>query len=167
MNIFSKWLGCKRDMSLDEAIAAFKAMPSQWFWYRDLPYAWSMPENGLHQSICLSDLCVLVEGHPLAYIEGASCHVGDAAIIRHISVEKALVRRQIGAILARAYARELSMRYGVSRIIFSERHSHFQEAGYPAFFNSLGATALPVNSRIQSPDRPDFEWLESSWHLPQ
>lgn len=157
----------KSGMTLDEAIDAFKAAPTHWFSYRELPYVWAMPDKGIEQAVDLDDLCVSVDSHTLAFIEGASCHVGDTAIIRHFAVEKNVVRRQIGTILARAYAHELSMRYGVNRILFLERHSHFQEAGYPTFFEQLGATALPVNPRIQRWDRPDFEWLESSWNMPQ
>ena len=154
--------GKNRETTLEEAIAKFAASPAKWFFYRGEPLVW--PEHDKESSLPIypDDLWVWVEGHTLGFIENVVCH-GKTATIGHIAVEEGLSRRGVGPMLAKAYARELAQRYGVERIVFSESHSQFHEAGYPGFFARIGATALPVDPRKQRPDRPDFEWQEANW----
>lgn len=163
MNILMKLIGGKQDMTLEEAITAFKVSPSRWFWYRYVPYEWVLSDLANLAPVCLDDLCVLVEDHPLGYVEGVRYIAGGTAIIHHIAVEAPLVRRQIGTTLAQAYAHELAARYGVNRIVFSEIHEKFYTAGYPAFFEALGARALPMDTPLTRNGHPSYEWLENRW----
>lgn len=166
MNILTKLIGFKQDMTLEEAITAFKVSPARWFWYRHLPYEWVLSDLASLAPVCLDDLCVLVEDHPLGYVEGVRYIAGGTVIIHHIAVEKTLLRRQIGTTLARAYAHELATRYDVKRIVFSEIHEHFYAAGYPAFFEALGARALPMDIPLIRNCHPCYEWLENCWANP-
>lgn len=86
-----------------------------------------------------------------AYVQGVFCHKG-VAYINHLAVEVGCERLGIGRALVKYLARELSARYQVQTLLFTECHprKHDKE-----FFQSLGAIGIP---------RPPL--LTPDWRLP-
>lgn len=151
-------------ISEDEAIALFKEDPSKYFMARGEPLRWEVPNPHNQRPLFPDDMRVVVGERTLGYVQRVKCR-GTTATIGHIAVEKSLSGRGkgLGIVIARAYAAELRERYGVNRIVFAEDHSNYHKAGYSSFFARLGASPLPVDPRVQLPERPDYEWLEQDW----
>jgi hypothetical protein len=164
MNILKKikaLVSSPAEISVQEAISLFKDTPVKYLTYRREPYNWET-EGTINDRLSLGDLTVLVGRHKLAYIEGVEMK-GQTACIRHIATALEKTRCGIAPTLARAYARELNKKFGITRIIFMENHSKYMESGYQEFFKQLGAKALPINPKEHKEDRPDYEWLIQNW----
>lgn len=152
----------KTQLSADEAINLFISSPIDWFTHRQEPYLWpSVCATTGHIEANFTNICVDVHGYHLADIEYISIAERTATIL-HVGVAEEFTRRGIGPALVRSLARELSRRYGVNTIIFSENSTKFHDRGYRNFFAKIGALSLPARWD-QLPDRPDYEWPQSNW----
>ena len=86
-----------------------------------------------------------------AYVQGVLC-CGGVATINHLAVEVGYERLGIGRALVKYIARELSARYEIHSLLFTESHPRAHDK---AFFEALGATGIP---------RPPMTTLD--WKLP-
>lgn len=163
MTFFEALFGKKEPeiVGLDIAIVKFRQSPSKWFTYREAPYEWPSSEN-LGRPIFPDNLRVAVDGFTLGHIERISVS-GSTATIGHIATTTECAGKGVGPVLAKAYATELEKHLKIKRIVFAEDHTKFHEAGYPAFFAKIGATAMPVDPKLTKADRPDYEWLKANW----
>jgi ribosomal protein S18 acetylase RimI-like enzyme len=151
-----------RCISVDEAIALFKANPIAWFTCHQEPYRWPERRNNTAGfAASLPNVGVLVRGHHIADMERATIE-GATARIQHVGVASELTGRGIGPVLLRTMAHEMACRYGVTCIVFSEESTKYHEKGYEKFFAKIGARRLTARWD-QKPDRPDFEWRRANW----
>lgn len=87
-----------------------------------------------------ANLYVEVGGRAIGYVHGITIFTtARRAEIRHIAVERGLEGRGLGRHLALIMRAELARRFKVTEIVFMESSTRYAEAGYPAFFSSLGA----------------------------
>lgn len=156
-----RFLSRKVPLTLDEAVDQFLANPSSAFRDKKGPLWWPSYEGG-DRWIGYTELTVEIGGHKLGQITDVLWN-GRNARIGHFAVQRSVVRRGIGTVLARAIAHELAARYCVDRVVFSESHRHFHSVGYDSFFRQLGATPLPISDRQQRTDRHDYQWLSEHW----
>lgn len=149
-------------LSGDEAIELFMRTPLEWFTHRQEPYLWpSVCDTTGQIEGFFPNISIDVHGYHLADIEYISVKDRTATIL-HVGVAMKFTRRGIGPVLLRSLVRELSRRYRVNTIVFSENHREYHDRGYSNFFTKIGARSLAARWD-QTPDRPDYEWQQSEW----
>lgn len=143
---------CRPLLDLDQASEEFRKWPIGCFRaYGDAAYPW--PDNIPDY---FPDVYVISYGHALGWIEAIGCNSETRVVtVGHIAITTELLGRGLGRTLATALRDELQRRYGLVALRFAERHSELDAAGYPPFFQSLGAKELVRNS---DRDRRIWEW---------
>lgn len=104
-------------------------------------YSWELSPAFPCAGWGLDNITVLAAGSPIAWIQEITldvpCH---CAKIGHFAIDPRYAGHGLGRLLAKTLRAELHVRLGVVDIVFAERSTRFVEAGYEAFFRSLGAT---------------------------
>jgi len=105
----------------------------------------------------VQDVYVKSFGWHIGYVQNVWIdHRNEEAKIGHIAVDSGLEGRGIGRRLALAVQAELVRRYQVKRLIFQERSTKYEQAGYAQLFTSLGAYQRPT--KLVRPGREDWVW---------
>ena len=125
---------------VEDAIHIFKSNPRKYFKgfgqnENNEIYKW--PEKlGSH----LDNIYIRVENFSIGYIHSISVSSDAKTVcIGHFAIDSQIPpAKGVGKSIAKAFAFELR-KYGVTKIIFKENHSDFENKNYVAFFESLGA----------------------------
>jgi len=120
------------------------------------PYSWQLSPAMIYAGWeTLPNISARVGGSVVGWIQNIIVERGHhRATVGHFAVDRALVRRGHGRDIARVLGAELHRRFGIVEIVFSERSSKYESAGYEFFFVALGAVKLPAKPGW----RPDWQW---------
>ena len=142
LKVFRKLDYCENatTIKVEDAINLFKSNPKKYFKgygqnADNETYDWPK-ELG----ISLDNFYIKVKNIPIGYIHKISIsNDAKTVFIGHFAIDSQIPpARGVGKLIAKTFASELR-KYDVSRIIFKEDHSEFENKNYIAFFESLGA----------------------------
>ena len=127
-------------INVEEALHLFKSNPIKYFKgygqnTNNEIYDWP-EELGCY----LDNIYIKVNNIPIGYIHKISISSDAKTVsIGHFAIDSQMpTAKGIGKMIAKAFASELR-KYDVSKIIFKEDHSDFENKNYIPFFESLGA----------------------------
>lgn len=133
----------------EELAAAFRRAPGDCFFqYDGEHYGW--PKEITPRTL-LQDIYVRTLGQDVGYVQDI-CFISPTCVrIGHFATKAAGQRKGTGTVLARYLANQLSTRYGVTQILFAQRHPRPHDT---PFFASLGAVPVEAPRSIV----PDWLW---------
>ena len=142
LKVFRKLDNCENEttITVEDAINLFKSNPKKYF----KGYGQNA-DNEIYDwpkelDTYLDNFYIKVKNIPIGYIHKISISIdAKTVLIGHFAIDSQIPQaRGIGKLIAKTFASELK-KYDVSRIIFKEDHSEFEDKNYIAFFESLGA----------------------------
>lgn len=133
LNFFKKQIQKPQWPSANDAAAAFLADPAKClFGTYQTEYCWDK-----------KDMNFSFHGRQIAYVHGIDFLEKTIVQVNKIAVENDMLRQGVGHVLVHWLAIELTRRDGVVEIRFHQGN----DTSYPAFFNKLGAVAVPDQLR--------------------
>lgn len=135
--------------SEDALAAAFRLAPEECLYrYGGERYQW--PDQ-MDLGTTLADIYVRALDRDVGYIQDICFITPTCVRVGHFATKAAGQRKGTGSGLARFLATQLKTRYGVTQIVFAQRHPRPHDS---QFFASLGAVPVEVPQSIT----PDWHW---------